>query len=1427
MDYLQGKGFVFLSRDTIEREVPWLTPDDYTISTFEDGPILLPGLTLEPTTLPEPKLAVVTSDKALYQQDRDRVHLFVYDPLAAGRQTQLWVRQGATVVQKLTVEFDGWGAGAAVLTALPAGRYSVGWEWDERGCDFEVAGYQLAPLVASLEQLQRQDDLVDLELRVESFGQPVEGGVWVELVEAGRPVRRGYAVAREGCLRVRLELDGEGPYSLNLQRAAEGSQTATVPLVGSARKERQETVFSSLGGVWSGSLMPGQDSHCVRGLYLRESDRVEAAFRLERVDGKRVRLVAQTTARQLRVVVLDPLAVPGGEPGPQPDLSQAWKLAGEQRWKAALEALAGQHHPAAAALEARCRLARGDRDRAQAAVRRALRGGYRRRDLDDLSECLWVGQRSMLVKSVQAGQVIELEVPGPMGVVALGAFLDDGPWEGWATTVARPTAQASLTLPAHCQAGETVAIELDRPADGRLYVVVKDLRLGSESQPEARLAGRILDYARLLAPGARTGSVRPPQTHAGWGFSPAEAEQALESLAGQGVITRARLREIRQRMQWAGLSLFEAAAQAGLEWGRLAAHLHGLEYLETIEPDVETARLLPEHLARRYRVCPLSHCDHLLRVAMVDPLDVLALDDIRLITGFDLQAVVSSSEAIGAALDETYGVTGLVEVEETVKDICALDFGCLEFEEVDETVALDRLAAPRQPTPDAPEEPATMAEVLFAGWVDEAQLQLRLPSVPAQFEVQAFLARPDDWSFQRLTFSSTRPVQVHLQLPQFVHPDDQVVGWLAVVAGTGPFRVLLERDGVEVALEHQVVDLGAKLLFAASPGTYLARVESIPTGLDDLVRGRVELPGQVSGLRRAIAWLGRGESLDRGDDPAIVSLRRLDSIVEPMGRLAQATSDYTHLCCEQTAAKILAAAALWSLAEGANRGQYEAVIRAGLEREQRMHRPGMGFALYPECGRHDSFWGPKAALYLRQLSLLEAPELAPLVAQAVVMADDVLRASNLCWPPAGTDPQTTYLQARFGPSTLEALSAARHGFDSGRGGSVATRLASAYRAAILLRLGGPSDRAAAMALAGEVLRQLDEDGRLYSTCDSVAALALMTEMGQAAPTGKGEYRLLGEADDPERIEVIDGDVLVEVTRKFRQDWSELSGSVAVEAVLSTARPAVGQAVELELNLPGGYVAGDLAFVCLPDCLARVSGGGQVRAFSLDFEGQSKVTVGLQAIHPTGGREQRLLVCLRNMFEEERVGLPAPLMVAVAQVQPKEASLQLPLELGRVDLSTEPEAVEGQALRDFVGQLQDEARRRGATSLLLDWSEPGVARLRLRLDGKMVELLQLPESVGDGLASQLAEAGATLTPSALGMIASLEFVSSVSRLEWVRALAQVAAALEGGGSLDLERLQKARPAQPNAKVDELFAMLAGPEPAADEVRRLMFELVGER
>ncbi|NDD27277.1 MAG: type IV-A pilus assembly ATPase PilB [Proteobacteria bacterium] len=114
--------------------------------------------------------------------------------------------------------------------------------------------------------------------------------------------------------------------------------------------------------------------------------------------------------------------------------------------------------------------------------------------------------------------------------------------------------------------------------------------------------------------------------------------------------------------------------------------------LDSYDLDPELARSVPEHLAQRYKVIPVGQKDNKLTLAMVDPLNVIAIDDIRLITGFDIDPVIATEESILKAINRQFGVTDLAEVQETVKDISAAEFGPLEVEEAaDEEIALDKL----------------------------------------------------------------------------------------------------------------------------------------------------------------------------------------------------------------------------------------------------------------------------------------------------------------------------------------------------------------------------------------------------------------------------------------------------------------------------------------------------------------------------------------------------------------------------------------------------------------------------------------------------------------------------------------------------------------------------------------------------------------
>src|SRR6266508_1500961 len=60
--------------------------------------------------------------------------------------------------------------------------------------------------------------------------------------------------------------------------------------------------------------------------------------------------------------------------------------------------------------------------------------------------------------------------------------------------------------------------------------------------------------------------------------------------------------------------------------------------------DPSAAMLIPEQVARRYRALPIGYEDSRLLVSMADPANLFALDDIRTITGMDLQPVVNIAE---------------------------------------------------------------------------------------------------------------------------------------------------------------------------------------------------------------------------------------------------------------------------------------------------------------------------------------------------------------------------------------------------------------------------------------------------------------------------------------------------------------------------------------------------------------------------------------------------------------------------------------------------------------------------------------------------------------------------------------------------------------------------------------------------------------
>ncbi|PYO56953.1 MAG: hypothetical protein DMD83_11745, partial [Candidatus Rokuibacteriota bacterium] len=74
--------------------------------------------------------------------------------------------------------------------------------------------------------------------------------------------------------------------------------------------------------------------------------------------------------------------------------------------------------------------------------------------------------------------------------------------------------------------------------------------------------------------------------------------------------------------------------------------------LETLDLDV--VKLVPEEVARQYRIIAAERHGKKLVVATADPLNVVALDDLRRATGLEVDFKIGPGQAIQAAIDKTY-----------------------------------------------------------------------------------------------------------------------------------------------------------------------------------------------------------------------------------------------------------------------------------------------------------------------------------------------------------------------------------------------------------------------------------------------------------------------------------------------------------------------------------------------------------------------------------------------------------------------------------------------------------------------------------------------------------------------------------------------------------------------------------------------------
>ena len=84
--------------------------------------------------------------------------------------------------------------------------------------------------------------------------------------------------------------------------------------------------------------------------------------------------------------------------------------------------------------------------------------------------------------------------------------------------------------------------------------------------------------------------------------------------------------------------------------------------LELFQIDAQVLHLIPQEVAQKYSVLPLSRVGASLTLAMVDPTNVFAMDDVKFMTGLNVEPVVVAEASIQLAISKYYGSSKEIEL---------------------------------------------------------------------------------------------------------------------------------------------------------------------------------------------------------------------------------------------------------------------------------------------------------------------------------------------------------------------------------------------------------------------------------------------------------------------------------------------------------------------------------------------------------------------------------------------------------------------------------------------------------------------------------------------------------------------------------------------------------------------------------------------
>ncbi|MBU1807971.1 MAG: Flp pilus assembly complex ATPase component TadA [Candidatus Omnitrophica bacterium] len=108
--------------------------------------------------------------------------------------------------------------------------------------------------------------------------------------------------------------------------------------------------------------------------------------------------------------------------------------------------------------------------------------------------------------------------------------------------------------------------------------------------------------------------------------------------------------------------------------------------------------LIPEKVVKQYLIMPISRIGKMLTIAMVDPLNIFAIDDIKTLTNYQIQPIIASENDIKEAINDYYGAA-VEEISDMLEEADVSDIVEVEKGEGEEHINVSEVAEESKKAP--------------------------------------------------------------------------------------------------------------------------------------------------------------------------------------------------------------------------------------------------------------------------------------------------------------------------------------------------------------------------------------------------------------------------------------------------------------------------------------------------------------------------------------------------------------------------------------------------------------------------------------------------------------------------------------------------------------------------------------------------------